>query len=489
MRFLGRSLTAVFLVAVTLGLLTLAGDMIYSALKHRWAQQSSPMPARERVFVVNVITITPETVTPVLTAFGELRSRRTLELRTSAGGTVTMLAEGFVEGGKVEAGEVLLRLDPTDFEAALEVARTDVVEAQADRLDAETALTLARDDLANAEKQADLRAAALTRQRDLVSRGVGTEAAVETAELAAASAEQAVLSRRQALANAEARVNQAENMLARRNISLADAERRLAETVMIAEFTGTLSQVSVVEGGLVTQNERIGQIVDAQALEASFRVSTAQYSRLLDSAGRLVPAEIAVRLDVAGVDLVTTGRIERESAEVGEGQTGRLLFAKLDEARGFRPGDFVTVEIREPALDGVVVLPATALDAAGRVLALGENDRLEEAQVELLRRQGDAVLVRAPGLAGREVVAERTPSLGPGIRVRAARPVTGGEEPPAPEEPEMIELSPERRAALVAFVEGNQMMPADVKSRILTALKQDKVPAQMVERLESRMGG
>lgn len=493
MRFLGRSLTALFLLAVTAGLLALAGDVVYSALEARWAKQSRTMPQRERVYAVNVVTVTPGTITPVLTSFGELRSRRTLDLRISAGGTVTMLAAGMVEGGRVERGELLLRLDPTDFEAALDVARTDAIEAEADRIDAEAALMLARDDLANAERQAELRNAALARQIDLVSRGVGTEAAVETAALAAATAEQAVLSRRQALANAEARVTQAVNALARRQISLADAERRLAETELFAEFSGTLSEVSVVEGGLVTPNERIGQIVDAQALEVSFRVSTAQYTRLLDGEGRLAPAEISVRLDLTGVDLVTQGRIERESAAVGEGQTGRLLFARLDEAGGFRPGDFVTVEIREPALDRVALLPAAALDAAGRVLVVGENDRLEEAQVELMRRQGDDVLVRAPGLEGRAVVAERTPALGAGIRVKPIRPAGEGEgegaAPAVPEEPELIELSAERRAALVAYVEANQMMPADVKTRILNALTEDKVPAKMVERLESRMGG
>jgi hypothetical protein len=60
---------------------------------------------------------------------------------------------------------------------------------------------------------------------------------------------------------------------------------------------------------------------------------------------------------------------------------------------------------------------------------------------------------------------------------------------PAETEPEMIELSDERRAKLIEMVEGNTRMPEDVRNRMLTQLKEDKVPAQMVERLESRMGG
>ena len=52
-------------------------------------------------------------------------------------------------------------------------------------------------------------------------------------------------------------------------------------------------------------------------------------------------APVTVTLDVGG-DLRADGRITRESAAVGEGQTGRLIFARLDAA-GAPPGDFVTV--------------------------------------------------------------------------------------------------------------------------------------------------
>ena len=53
----------------------------------------------------------------------------------------------------------------------------------------------------------------------------------------------------------------------------------------------------------------------------------------------------------------------------------------------------------------------------------------------------------------------------------------------------MIALDPERRAALVAAVEGNSRIPAEAKSRLLATLQQDEVPAEVVARIESRMGG
>jgi hypothetical protein len=194
-----------------------------------------------------------------------------------------------------------------------------------------------------------------------------------------------------------------------------------------------------------------------------------------------------VALDVMGADILTSGTINRESAGVGEGQTGRTIYARIDAPAGFRPGDFVRVRVEETPLDGVAVLPARAVDPAGRVLVVGEEDRLAEAEVEVLRRQGNDVIVRAVGLYGREIVAERTPLLGAGIRVRPVRPETATEEAAA--EPEMVTLDPERRARLVAFIEGNPFMPPDVKERALGQLQQEQVPAQVIERIESRMGG
>jgi hypothetical protein len=41
----------------------------------------------------------------------------------------------------------------------------------------------------------------------------------------------------------------------------------------------------------------------------------------------------------------------------------------------------------------------------------------------------------------------------------------------------------------VAFIEANPSMPPDAKERVLGQLRQDEVPAQVIQRIESRMGG
>ncbi|MEM9524432.1 MAG: HlyD family efflux transporter periplasmic adaptor subunit [Pseudomonadota bacterium] len=488
MRFLRRSLAGLFLLAATLGLLGYAGQSFYAALQERWTQQTQQRPARERVFTVNVVKIEPRSIAPVLTTFGEVISRRSLEVRAPVGGTVVELADGFEDGGTVEAGQVLVRIDPRDAQSALDVVETDVEEAAAELREAERALVLARDERAASEVQMRLRAQALQRQRDLLARGVVTEAAVEAAELSAALADQSVVSQRRAVAQAEARVDQAKTALARWRINLAEARRRLEETTVRAEFSGVLSEVATLQGGLVANNERLARLIDPEALDVAFRLSNGQYVRLLRHAGQLPDLPVEVVLDVDEMELNARGRISRVSASVGEGQTGRLLFARLDTALGLRPGDFVTVRVIEPEIDDVALLPASALDAENTLLMLGAEDRLEVAQVELLRRQGDDVVVRAGALAGRETVAERSPLLGAGIKVRPLR-LPADEEAPLASDSGMVELDEVRRQELIALVKGNTRMPEDVKERILAQLNQPRVPAGMINRIESRMGG
>jgi multidrug efflux pump subunit AcrA (membrane-fusion protein) len=482
MRFFGRAMSGLFLAAVTAALLALAVSVVASALRARLAEGGPVAPAQERVVSANVVRVEAGRITPVLTAYGEVRSVRTLELRAPQAGRVVALSPRFADGGVVTAGEVLVRLDPAEATAARDLAAAALAEALAAEREAGRSLLLARDDLTQVEAQLALRAQAVQRQRDIAARGAGSAAAVETAELAQAQAEQALLSSRAALAQAEAAVDQTAIAVTRARITLTEAERALAETVIRAEFDGRLDGVlPVVAGGQVGANEVLGRIIDPAALEVAFRLSTAQYARLIDAQGAPIPAPVTVRLDVAGTALQATGRILRAGASGAEAGGGRVVYAALDAAPGLRPGDFVTVEVAEPALDAVADLPATAVDAAGRVLALTAEDRLEDVAVEVLRRQGDRVIVAPGALVGREVVAERSPLIGAGIKVRPVRP--GGEDSA------LLDLTEDRRAALIAAVEGNAQMQDDAKARIIEQLRQDRVPAEVVARIEARAGG
>ena len=485
MRFLGRGLIGLLLFSLALGLLGLAGNTIKVAVQDRMNQEPRSQKTRERTFAVKVVPAEVTSINPTLNAFGEIQSRKTLDLRMAASGQIQELSTNFVEGGSVKSGELLIRLDDSDYQTAVDLAENNLIDAKNEVMEAARNLSFSKEELAAAEEQEKLRRRALTRQKDLVERGVGTAAALENAELSASGATQAVLSRKAAVDQAKNRGAQAETRLVRAELALKDAKRKLEDTKLYAEFSGLLSGVSLVKGGIVSANERLGQLIDPEVLEVSFKISTQQYTRLLNDNGELLKAPVYVALTNTDQGLNAEGVIIRDSASVAKGQTGRQVYAKLTKSVGFKPGDFVAVKVEEPTLNWVVKLPSTALDASNKVLLLGEGERLEEAQVKLMRRQGNEVIVRSRDLSGKEIIAQRTPVLGAGIKVK---PIRSGEENEVAEV-EMLELTEERRAKLISAIETNGYIPKTVKERIIGQLTQPKVPADVVARIESRMGG
>ena len=434
MRFMTRGLMGLFLTFLTLALLFLAGFLLWQASRPGDAEGRQGRGPSEQVYVARLLTVAPGQVQPQLQVYGSIQSRRELQLRAGASGRVVELADALQEGGTVVAGQLLARIDPSSAQAALDSSQAERDDAQGQLEDARRAVLIAGQDLAAAERQAELREAAVTRQQELSGRGLGTSLDRETAELAASTAEQAVISRRAALADAESAVTAAENALRRSEIALSEARRDLADTELRADFDGRVTDVTVVQGGLVSLNEQIATIIDPDALEVQIPLSLDQFARLVDADGQLGKHPVTVLLDGSAGQLTAQARLDRAAASVAEGSAGRIVFARITEGgAALRPGDFVRTTITEPMVEDAALIPATAVGADGAVLVAGEDDRLQAIPVTILRRQGDDVIIRVPSeLAGGRIVAERAPQLGIGIRIRDAE---------APDEP-----TPDRQA-------------------------------------------
>ncbi|MCF3973839.1 efflux RND transporter periplasmic adaptor subunit [Paracoccus salsus] len=421
MRFLFRSLSGLFITFLTLGLLFLAGFQLWVAT----SADGEDGPGRsggEQVYTARLLTVTPQVVQPVMKVFGTVDSRRRLQLRAGASGQIVHLDPAMQEGGQVKAGQVLVRIDPASAQAGLanQLAARD--DAEATLRDARRNVQVAADDLAAAERQAELRRAAVERQASLDKRGLGTSAARETVELAASSAEQSVIAGRSALASAESAVTAAENALRRAEIALSEARRELADTEIRAGFSGRVTAVTAVEGGLVSLNEQLAEIIDPDDLEVQAPLSLSQFSRLLADGGQLRDRPATVILDGSAGRLTAEARLDRAAASVAEGTAGRVVYARiLSGGETLRPGDFVSVEISEPQIDNAAVIPAAAVGPDGAVLAADADGRLMATPVRVLRRQGDDVIIAVSAdLQGARIVAERAPQLGTGIMVRDA---------------------------------------------------------------------
>lgn len=499
MRFVLRSLTGLALLALAAGLIANGAWRLHLAQREAAEAPAPRGPAAERVFAVEVVVPRPEEIAPTLTAYGEIVSARRLELRPALAGRLVELSPAFVDGGAVRAGELLFRLDPADARSALRRAEIALAEAETDRAAAARTVDLAALDLEASEERVRLQRQALDRQRGLAERLVGSTAAVETAELNLAVARQTRIDAEQALSQARTAVEMNATALSRARLELEDARRALEETEVRAPFDGLLTETAAVLGRQVAANEKLGALIDPSRLEASVRVSNAEYARLLDDAGGLRDLPAQVRLQAGELDASAPARLVRAAAATGEARTGRTLFLALEAAAGdlFREGDFVAAAIREPALEGVATIPAAAADEDGRVLVVDADDRLRERRVRILRRAGETLIV-ADAPFGERMVAIRKPQLGAGAKARvvaagdealqaaeaAAAPLPGGASSLAGASgEEMLALSPERAEALRERVRGADLDPAE-RQRLLDRLQEGSAPRGLVERLE-----
>ena len=483
MRFFNRSLFGLFLTVLTAGLLISAVYIFKNAQNERDTRNNRSRGERERSFTVFVLPIEVATIKPELIVFGEIISGRTLELRTSSGGALVQMSENFRKGGTVSKGELLFATDPSSLSADVQLANATVSEAKAELLEARDALILSNDELRASERQFALRIQAAKRQKSLLDRGVGTESALETAELSASNAEISSLGKRQAVANSMARINRAKSGLVRSKINLVEVQRKLSDISVTAKFNGVLNNVTGVLGGLVNANERLGELIDPNALEVSFRISSAQFANLASAKGGI--KAVAVNVYFTGLNTLIPAIIERSSAAVGEGMTGREIFARLvgENAAAVRVGDFVTVKLREPELQNVSLIPSTAASSKGEVLVVGDENRLRAVNVKILRKQGNNIIIQSGKLTGLNIVKQRTPQLGEGILIE---PKFEGaiKIPIAPKD---IILTAVQQKKMLAHIKKGRM-PDGVKKRIIDKITSGTIPKSMYDRITERMG-
>ncbi len=183
----------------------------------------SVLRQREQGIEVRVETVERRDLEEIVTASGNIRARRTVDISSDVQGRVLDLYVD--EGDDVVAGETLLRLEPDQYEASLSRAEASLAQARSQEAQQTANLTQAQRDL---DRLVQLRA----RDSLLVSR--------------------------QQLDDAQTRVEVQEAAVesARNGVSVAlagvdEAEDRLSKTVFTAPMAGKVTRLNVEEGETV----------------------------------------------------------------------------------------------------------------------------------------------------------------------------------------------------------------------------------------------
>ncbi len=273
-------------------------------------------------------------------------------------------------GDRVKKGQLLVRLSPGTLQADLAAARASLQEAEVS----------ARDAQAQAERAKPLRSSeALAAQQ--------IDSLIAAADMAQAR-----------VASLKARLE-------------AD-ELRLAYTRISAPDDGVITARDAVEGALAQQGAELLRLQRGGRLEWRAEVPAADLAQL--KAGQ------AVRLQPSGAAAVT-GKVRTVSPRVDPQTRNGMVYVDLPAGSDLRAGlfargDFVLGE--KP----VQTLPQTAVllrDGFSYVFQI-DKDKVRQLKVEVGRRQGDRVEIRAGLNNGRPVVASGVGFLGDGDTVRLA---------------------------------------------------------------------
>jgi membrane fusion protein (multidrug efflux system) len=263
---------------------------------------------------------------------GSLRPLQSGWVKAKVAGELTQLTPR--EGDALRAGDLVGRIDASEFEMRLRQAQQQAAAARAQR-------EVTRRQLEN--------------NRALVGQGFISATALDTA-LANDNAAQATADAAQAAVDL--------------------AQKALGDTQLKAPLTGQVAQRLVQPGERVAVDARVMEIVDLSRLEIEAALPASEAAALKVGA--------MARLEVEGQSAALQARVARINPSAQAGTRAVLAYLSLPGGPGLRSGLFargemVLEERRVPALP----LSAVRTDAAQPYVLVFEGSRLQQRRVEL----------------------------------------------------------------------------------------------------------
>jgi len=386
--------------------------------------EAAPKPTPEREWIVDVVQAARGDLQPTMHLTGRIVAAKDVELRPLVAGRIVEIGRSFYAGGQVAKGDLLVAVDPFEYEAELADAEAALAETRASLAETQAEIASSKALVGFDREQENLRKRDLDRKKRLSGRGVVSQKGMEDARIAYLTARQTRVARAQTIVRLEAQATRLEASIRRAEVRRDRAERALAETRLTAPFAGVLVDVTATTGKRVGQSDRIARIVSSENLEALFHMSDAQFGRLATAGGvKGRPAVIVWRAGETAFRLdATLGRVQ---GEFDAASGGVWVYAPIDadqNAVGLRPGAFVEAETPDVEYANVVRLPEAAVHAGERVYVLTGEGRLAERFVRVLARDGADLVVTGDLSDGDLVVTPRVPEIGPGLKARRRGP-------------------------------------------------------------------
>jgi len=392
--------------------LALAAYGAFSLWKSR--PQTVRQTPPEKTWMVESVRAKLIDVQPDLRLFGEVVAGRKVELRPLVAGQIVKVGENFREGGVVAKGELLIAIDPFDYQA-------DIDERLAQRAEARARLRQIRAEyegekalLLHDKAQVAIRRRDVERRQKLRGSGASSVKTLDDARLALSQNEQRLADRERSIEIWKSKLDQQNSAIVRLEIALRRARHDLGRTRLLAPFDGFVLNVEAEFGKRLGVGDRVARLIDANRLEVRFHIGNAQFARLgSDFAGRVA----GIYWDGATRPLEAV--LKRAGGEIETASGGVSMYAVLRGVGAdsrLRPGAFVRVKLPGPRYNGVFRLPDSALHDGDTVYIIVDN-RLVPRKTRIVTWLGSDILVQGGLKAGDDVLITRLPEVGPGVLV------------------------------------------------------------------------
>ncbi|MBB3811016.1 efflux RND transporter periplasmic adaptor subunit [Pseudochelatococcus contaminans] len=341
-----------------------------------------PMP-------VGIVTVEAEAIPIVNELPGRIRATRIAEVRPRVSGI--LIERVFTQGGHVDEGDVLYRIDPEPFRLEVERAEAAMQRAEATQL--------------RANQEAD-------RVKELQARKVASTQALENSVAGAAQAAADVASARAALST---------------------AKLNLEYTEVKAPISGRIGRALITEGALVssTSQEPLALIQQLDPIYADFTQSVNDQLNLRRAAasGTITGAsetEVPVRLLFDdGTPYEEPGRLLFSESTV-DATTGQVTMrAQFPNPKDdLLPGMYVRVQVEQGIENAAIAVPQQAIqrDTGGQALiyVVDDESKIAVRPVKTGRIIGGRWVISEGLNSGDRVVVEGFQKVRPGAPVAAS---------------------------------------------------------------------
>ncbi|WP_127347026.1 efflux RND transporter periplasmic adaptor subunit [Pseudidiomarina mangrovi] len=380
MAFQKRKLVPPAIIIVAVGLLALL-----SIMRPQPPQRQTERPP----VLVDVIEVQAEDVNFLVAGQGNVEAKHATMMMSQVSGKVIELSPNFVAGGFFKAGEVLVKIDPADYEVALKTAKANLAQAKA-QLAQESALAkVARDEWESLQ------------MGEIPALGI-REPQVASAVAGVQSAEAAV----------------------------AKAERDLERTVIRAPYDGLLQSKNVDIGQFVGINSQVARIMSTETAEIRVPLSDRDLAFMnLPEPGddpSMAP-QVQLTSEVSGQPVTWYGRLVRTEGVLD--MNSRVVYGVVEVADPYnRSGDlheqplrfgrFVQLSIAGKAAQNLYRIPRYAVNQDNKVWTVDGDRRLQLQAVDVVRAEANQVYVSSGLNSGDKVVLTQLANALPSMKVR-----------------------------------------------------------------------